>query len=64
MYTIYVVFDCIPGKREAFVERVKKEGILAAVREEDGCKKYDYYLGETVFLTREEAEAKMKGGAE
>ena len=30
-------------------------------------KKYDYYLGETVFLTKEEAEealAKMKGGAE
>ena len=29
-------------------------------------KKYDYYLGETVFLTKEEAEealAKMKGGA-
>ena len=28
-------------------------------------KKYDYYLGETVFLTKEEAEealAKMKGG--
>ena len=30
-------------------------------------KKYDYHLGETVFLTKEEAEealAKMKGGAE
>lgn len=30
-------------------------------------KKYDYYLGETVFLTKNEAEealAKMKGGAE
>ena len=30
-------------------------------------KKYDYYLGETAFLTKEEAEqalAKMKGGAE
>ena len=30
-------------------------------------KKYDYYLGKTVFLTKQEAEqaiAKMKGGAE
>ena len=30
-------------------------------------KNYDYYLGETVFLTKKEAEealAKMKGGAE
>lgn len=27
-------------------------------------KKYDYHLGETVFLTKEEAEAKMKGGVQ
>lgn len=27
-------------------------------------KKYDYHLGETVFLSKEEAEAKMKGGEE
>lgn len=46
MYTIYVKFDCIPGKREAFIERVKAEGILAAVRAEDGCIRYDYYLSE------------------
>ena len=46
MYTIYVVFDCLPKKREAFVERVKKEGILSAVRAEDGCIKYDYYFSE------------------
>ena len=37
MYTIYVKFDCIPGKREAFIERVKAEGILDAIRAEDGC---------------------------
>ena len=27
-------------------------------------KEYDYHLGKNVFLTQEEAEAKMKGGAE
>ena len=46
MYTIYVVFKCLPGKRESFVERVKEEGILAAVRAEDGCLRYDYYFSE------------------
>ena len=46
MYTIYVKFDCLPGKREAFIERVKADGILAAIRAEDGCNRYDYYLSE------------------
>ena len=44
MYTIYVIFTCLEGKREAFVERVKEEGILSAIRAEDGCIKYDYYF--------------------
>ena len=47
MYTISVVFQCIPGKREAFVERVRSEGILDAVRAEDGCHRYDYYFSES-----------------
>ena len=46
MYTIYVVFKCFPGKREAFVEKVKAEGIVSAVRAEDGCIRYDYYFAE------------------
>lgn len=46
MHTIYVVFKCLPDKREAFVERVKAEGILAMVRAEDGCHRYDYYFSE------------------
>ena len=46
MYTIYVVFKCLPEKREAFVEAVKKEGILRAIRAEDGCLRYDYYFSE------------------
>ena len=47
MYTIYVVFKCLPGKREAFVERLKEEGILSAIRAEDGCGRYDYYFSES-----------------
>ena len=46
MYTIYVKFDCAEGRREAFVERVKAEGILDAIRAEDGCLCYDYYFSE------------------
>ena len=47
MYTIYVKFDCLPEKREAFVEAVKDEGILAAIRAEDGCIRYDYYFSDS-----------------
>ena len=47
MYNIAVVFNCIPGKREAFVEKVKEEGILTAILAEDGCKRYDYYFSES-----------------
>ena len=46
MYTIYVQFTCFPEKRAAFVEAVKKEGILDAIRAEDGCLRYDYYFSE------------------
>ena len=46
MYTIYVNFTCLPDKRAAFIERVKSEGVLAAIRAEEGCIRYDYYLSE------------------
>ena len=46
MYTIYVKFTCLPEKREAFIRKVTETGILAAIRGEDGCIKYDYYLSE------------------
>lgn len=46
MYTIYVVFKTIDGKREEFIEKVKAEGIVDAVRAENGCLRYDYYYSE------------------
>ena len=46
MYTIYVKFTCLPEKREAFITKMKESGILEAIRAEDGCNKYDYYLSE------------------
>ena len=61
MYTIYVKFECIPGKREAFVEKMKSEGVLDAIRAEKGCIKYDYYYAEsndTEILLIEQWECK------
>ena len=63
MYTIYVEFECLEGKREAFVERVTADGILQAVREEEGCIRYDYYYSEkdpNELLLIEQWETKEK----
>ncbi len=46
MYTIYVVFKSFDGKREAFVEVLKAEGIIDEIRAENGCIRYDYYYSE------------------
>ena len=46
MYKIYVVFNCVEGKREEYINKIKAEGILDAIRAEDGCIKYEYYLAE------------------
>ncbi len=46
MYTIYVKFECLPQKREAFIKKVKETGVLDAIRAENGCFRYDYYLSE------------------
>lgn len=46
MYTIYVVFNCHEGKREEFIQRVHEEGVVDAIRAENGCIRYDYYLSE------------------
>ena len=46
MYTIYVKFTCLPNKRAAFIQKVRETGVLDAIRQENGCVKYDYYLSE------------------
>lgn len=61
MYNIYVTFECIPGKREEFVELVKSEGILDAIRAEDGNHRYEYFYSssnETKLLLVEAWETK------
>ena len=61
MYTIYVVFKSFDGKREAFVEKAKAEGIVDEIRKENGCIRYDYYYSEkdpNEILLIEEWESK------
>ena len=63
MYSIYVKFTCLPGQRQNFIHRVKKEGVLDAIRGEDGCIRYDYYLSEkdpNELLLIEQWETKEK----
>lgn len=43
-YLLHVTYRTRPGQREAFLRRVVHEGILTAIRAEEGCERYDYYL--------------------
>lgn len=61
MYTIYVVFKTKDGKREEYIKRLRAEGIVDAVLNEDGCVRYDYYFSEkdeNEILLIEEWESK------
>ena len=44
MIVLNVTYKCKPELREAFLERIRKEGIDAASRAEAGNLKYDYYI--------------------
>lgn len=46
MLLIQVTYTMRPGQREAFVRRIRETGILDAIRGEDGCLGYSYYLPE------------------
>lgn len=62
MYKIYVIFDCIKGRREEYISKIKAEGILDAIRAEDGCIRYEYYLSDedkNQILLIEEWESKQ-----
>ena len=62
MYKIYVIFNCVPGKREDYIKKIKAESILDAILAEDGCIKYEYYFSEkdqNQILLIEEWESKQ-----
>lgn len=46
MHLVQVTYTMRPGQREAFVQKIRETGILAAIRGEEGCLGYSYYLPE------------------
>ena len=44
MLKVSVNYFAQPGRREEFLRRIVEGGILAAIRAEEGCLRYDYYL--------------------
>lgn len=42
--TLFVKYICFSGKREAFLRALAQSGVVDAIRAEDGCLRYDYYL--------------------
>ena len=44
MMTLFVKYICKPGCREAFLREIAAKGIDTAIRAEQGCICYDYYL--------------------
>ena len=44
MLKLSVKYFAKPGRREEVLRRIVEGGILAAIRAEEGCLRYDYYL--------------------
>lgn len=44
MLLFHVTYTMKPGMRGVFLKAVQDQGILDAVRQEDGCMQYAYYL--------------------
>lgn len=44
MIVLNVTYRCKPGMRDAFLQRIRAEGLDGASRAEAGNLKYDYYL--------------------
>lgn len=46
MLLIQVTYTMRPGQRDAFIRKIRESGILDAIRGEEGCLGYSYYLPE------------------
>lgn len=62
---LHVTYTAKPGCREAFVRNVVTEGVLTAVRAEEGCLGYDYYFSAqeedvVLLVERWESEAHLR----
>ncbi|MBE6989735.1 MAG: antibiotic biosynthesis monooxygenase [Ruminococcaceae bacterium] len=41
---LFVTYITKPGQRETFLREMAERGVTEAIRAEDGCLQYDYYL--------------------
>ena len=62
---LHVTYTAKSGCREAFVRRIVTEGILTAIRAEEGCLGYDYYFSAqdedvVLLVERWESEAHVR----
>ena len=70
MIVLNVTYKCKPGMREAFLAKIREEGLDAKSRGEAGNSKYDYYFaaddGDELLLVEkwQDAEALAKHGKE
>ena len=59
-YMIMITYLAKPGCKQAFVDAVTEAGILSLIRQEDGCRQYQYYYPadqEDIILLVEEWES-------
>ena len=62
---LHVTYTAKPGCRETFVRQIVTEGILTAIRAEEGCLTYDYYFSAqdenvVLLIERWESEACLR----
>ena len=61
MLVFNVTFHCRPGRRDAFLDAVRAEGIMDAARAEPGNLQYDWFLpadgGDDVLLIEKYRDA-------
>ena len=61
MIYVFVTYRCKPGKREAFYNEIKKRGIDAKSRAEEGNSRYEYFFSveepDSILLAEEWKDA-------
>ncbi len=56
-YLIHITYKTKPGCKQLFVDAVSQSGILSLIRQEKGCRHYQYYYpadqDDTILLVEE-----------
>ena len=43
MFNLYVMYTVQPGCRESFLNEAVDSGVVAEIRRENGCRRYEYF---------------------